>query len=106
MNDPERIEDRMLRSFVTTSLIIAATHFGLLVLALFLSFSIFSGPTTSWEIFWERAGEVLLYPLFPILQEITDRTGQSIVAGINSILWGCIGAFLFLRWKARRAGRT
>jgi len=85
-------------------LLFAALHFGLLVLALYNGFVIWSGPTTPWEIFWSHALEVLLFPLDLFPWPPMSTWVQAVFYSLNSLLWGAALAFLFVLLRNMRRG--
>ena len=92
----------MRRRNIVTIVLFTIAHFGVLVLALVISFKIFSGPSTPDEIFWDQVVHVLLFPATIVLPLVQNSLGQSILWGLNSILWGSVLGMAFIRLRKPR----
>jgi hypothetical protein len=75
-------------------LLCAAIHFGMLSLAIANAFIIFRGPSTPWEIFWDRMVYVLLFPAGLVYEQVHNSTGQLLLMIANSFLWGAAITFV------------
>jgi hypothetical protein len=85
-------------------LLFAAGHFGLLVLAIYGSFTIFKGPSTPSEVFWDHVAGVLLFPMSLLIEIVNDDLIHALLMGLNSLIWGTVLAFSFQacrKFKAR-----
>jgi hypothetical protein len=94
----------MRRRKIIVILLFTVAHFGLLVLAIASSFRIFSGPSTAAEIFWDQVVHVLLFPAIIVLPGVQNGVVQSILWGLNSILWGIVLGVTYI--KLRKPRRT
>jgi len=83
---------------------LAFAYFGLSVLATYGSFTIFKGPSTPMELFWDQALRVLLFPGRPLFDVCTGSVSQALIWGANSVLWGFVFAYCFLLWRKPKAG--
>jgi hypothetical protein len=85
------------RRFRTPLLILlcAVIHFALLWLAIANAFVIFRGPSTPWEIFWDRTASVLMFPASLVYEQIHNGPGQLLIMIANSFLWGSAVAIAF-----------
>lgn len=93
----------MYRPLIKFGLIVAIAHFGLLVLAIRASFTIFTGPSTAGEVFWDHVVGVLLFPGSLLFQVMADDLSRAVIWGLNSLLWGFILAYCYLAWRKVRA---
>jgi hypothetical protein len=77
--------EEMRRRFVSISLLITVVHSCLLWLAIWLSFTLFKGPSTDSEIFWNHVRKVLQFPGSNVV-EISSN-----VAWIATVWTVCFG---------------
>jgi hypothetical protein len=89
---------------ITYGLLFALVHFLLLWLAMYESFAIFKGPSTPGEIFWDRVAGVLLFPASLLIALVDNSTTESVLMGLNSLLWGFLIALCFLAWRKGKSG--
>jgi hypothetical protein len=80
--------------FISIGFFIAAIHFCLLWLAIWLSFTIFKGPSTDSEIFWGHVSEVLHFPGSVVMDISSSAAWVTAIWVMNSLLWvrRCRGA--------------
>jgi hypothetical protein len=78
-------------------------HFGLSVLATSGSFTIFKGPSTPSEVFWDHVLTILLFPGRLFFHVFADDLSHAIIWGANSLFWGFVLAYCFLAWTRSKA---
>ncbi|HUI09661.1 MAG TPA: hypothetical protein VL221_04985 [Bacteroidota bacterium] len=83
--------------------IVGGLHFALSLLAIYNGFIIFRSAETPWEVFWETAMEVFLFPADVLVRTVTDQWGQTLIIIANSLFWGCVIVGLIFAWRKRRA---
>ena len=93
------ISNTMRVRYIVIILLFALVHFGMLALAIRNGFIIFRGPSTPSEIFWDRAMQVLLFPGSLLIRTVTDKVAQSVVMVLNSLLWGTIFGFVYVKLR-------
>lgn len=92
----------MSRKTIFTILLFTVIHFGLLVLAIVNAFTIFRGPSTASEVFWDHVMRVLLFPSILLLPAVHNNLGQSALMVLNSFLWGTAFGLAFIRLRKSR----
>lgn len=92
----------MRRRLIKYAALITIVHFGLTILATYGSFTIFRGPSTPTETFWDHVLGVLQFPGRLLFEVSGDDLFQAIIWGANSLLWGCVLAYSFVLWKKSR----
>lgn len=77
-------------------LIFTVIHCILTVISIYNGVIIFRTATTPSEIFWDRAMNIMLFPVSLMLQGSASEWLQILAIILNSIFWGILFAVIFL----------
>jgi hypothetical protein len=91
----------MRRPLITLTLLFAGIHFGVLLFG--STYAIVNLKyATPVELFWDHVTGFLLFPGSLLFKIFRNGTGRVILGVANSLLWGFILAFCFLRWRSSK----
>jgi len=90
--------------FLLTAAIVGLVHFGFALLSIYNGFIIFRSAVTPWEVFWETAMEVMLFPADVLITGVADQWAQTLAMAGNSLLWGCVLTAIYYAWRVMRSG--
>jgi hypothetical protein len=100
------VKAKSCHGFFVIGFVIAAIQFCLLWLAIWLSFTIFKGPSTGSEIFWGHVSEVLQFPGSVAFDLSSNAAWVTSVWIVNSLVWGAVLSGGILIWKSLKARRN
>jgi hypothetical protein len=89
----------MRHPLIKYALLFTIVHFGLSVVATYGSFTIFAGPSTPSEVFWDHILGILLFPGRLLFEVFANDLSHSIIWISNSLLWGVVLAYCILAWR-------
>lgn len=90
----------MFKRFVIFAIIFAVIHFCITMVTIYNGFIIFRAPTTTSEIFWTEAMNIMLFPANILFQGSGNKLEQTLAIIFNSLVWGSVFSAVYLiLWK-------